>query len=97
MVVLQAERLMEEKITRGLLEERAAYSSLEKVTFVDTINESINTGIANDVTDYLVRRVDGHREGDIEKYRNRYLKWSHDESYRKSLLDLIGGKKKSQG
>mmetsp|Transcript_15361 Transcript_15361/g.28931 ORF Transcript_15361/g.28931 Transcript_15361/m.28931 type:complete len:660 (+) Transcript_15361:59-2038(+) len=46
---------------------------------------------------YSSRRVEGHREGDIEKYRNRYLKWSHDESYRKSLLDLIGGKKKSQG
>jgi hypothetical protein len=52
---------------------RAAYSSLEKVTFVDTINESINIGIAKDVTDYL-RRVEGHREGDVEKCRNRYLK-----------------------
>ena len=75
---------------------RNSFSARDVVEFIDMVDEAIEDGRANSVTDFF-RNVKNANEFEVTKMVAKYTKWSKDEFYSKKLNEIAGAKKCQHG
>ena len=76
---------------------RYSYTSRDKVNFVESVNDGMDTNSLDSVSQYFREALEGTTIAEVDRLSNRYYKWSKPDVYEACMRDLLSRKKNDKG